>query len=839
MATITALSLLAGSAALVGGVYTANSMNNAPAEPTQEPVSAPVPASVQQETEPVPAPVPASVAAPVQQEPVSEPPPVETTATAPTIPIETDEPVANMAGGAVGRPSWGVLSSRVLAPSETINAVGETVKNALGVKENPQQLQQSLYSIERQLETANFTIYQLDEEIKRKYALYTVERAKFAEEYAKSKNEETIANLYSKKLNSQGQQKGKNDPEVKAKQAEIDKENDKDKKKQLEKEKQDMMSAKPVDDKTLKDWSELYSKALAAKITADDDKTDAERDKLRYQNEILELRKKKEEQEKLVKELIERRKIFLARIQSILVTDKSKKQALPADLKARNDRYARAVKARTDAEDRLKAFYSEIWLPLSSDPKGQEVYRSQFNSLQLAWRSAVKESELARAGLTATPEITTTSAEGDFKSFVADIDDITRNAVDKSGKIVQPYIWTAGQPQGYPQPVKVLRDYGSKQKLALAASVYYEISQMDTETLVRNIPRFLQYFNKLIGTVGIPAEREKVPGTLNTQFNFTKNLLNKFINQVLESSVNSVQQYLAPENIVTSEQRVYVDVRDRTNDFVDKQLQYIKKMFKAIQKARKETNLTKLTGKNLLEFETKARQLYGIIDGVPPKGMCDRIFKPSTYEYLRSGKYKDQDILTKVLEDPTLKDQFLEEIGFLKVSDFLEAQNYAKQRGNITDSALELLRKSAFEEYTKKAERLAFENPTGETFMRNPNNSDISNGDWVFINGLPLTSNQFDSPIPRAGISTTNTQRAQILRTVANISEVKFTPGVFLEANRLDDTNSRGKTVEPISEFIKACELDGNVGHGKEESERIVAILEKLKEVEIEIKENI
>jgi len=89
MATLTtALAITAGSVALVGSLYGARAIESAPPE-----VQEPAPPVVQ---EPAPA---------------AEPPPAPEGATAPVLPVEEGEKVAEMAGGAIGRPKWGVISS--------------------------------------------------------------------------------------------------------------------------------------------------------------------------------------------------------------------------------------------------------------------------------------------------------------------------------------------------------------------------------------------------------------------------------------------------------------------------------------------------------------------------------------------------------------------------------------------------------------------------------------------------------------------------------------------------------------------------------------------------------
>ena len=815
MATLTALSLLAGSAALAAGASIVNSMETAPPE---EPVT-PKP------EEPVAEPV---IQKP--EEPVAEP----VGATAPTLPAEKGD---EMAGGAIGRPKWGIISSTVLAPQDT--TLGATVSNALGIREDPRLLSNQINLVERELEGANFNGFVIDRKIVDVMGKYKRAREEYAVKFAESENQKLTAADYLKKLNSQGQQ----NQEGKKALNKIISDNSKSQAERDEARRKlaELGQPKEVSEDVLKDWRRKYADATAKKIEADDDKTDSERDKNKYFAELSELRTKKEEQEKLVKELTAKRNALLTRYQAVLLQNK-KKEPQPVDMQARNDRYAKALTAKNAAEENLRRFYSVTWLPLEGQPS-QANYQGQFSSLQTIWRNAKAEVELAQAALTAPAQISTTDAEADFAAFASEVVDITRNAVDRNGKIKDDFKWHPDEEdieeedprhvRGYPSAVKTLKEYAAKPKLRIAANVYYEIANMDTPTLIRNTPRFLDYFKKLKGTIGIRSERER-PSSFSGQGDVTNIVLKEFVGRVLELAANQVRLYPRPAEIDPRDPQavLYAQLRDKTNEFVDKQVFLLTKMFKVIKAARKTTKLSGVEGKNLLELEEKAKELYPIADGVPPKGTCELIFKPATFEALSTGMFKGKKILEEVLENPTLKDDFLDAIGFMKVSNLIEAKEYARKAGGEA-----LLRKAAFAEYRRKIQQEAFNAPTGTVYHQN---------------SAQLNSRQFSERLTRndllqldvsafldrgGGALITNEEYARQISEFAETPVLKFVPGVFLEAGRLAPDGSRRPTVEPLINFRDACETDGNVGQGSEQTSRILDILDRLASMEISPKE--
>lgn len=820
MATLTtALAITAGSVALVGSLYGARAIEKAPPEvpePTPEPT-------------PEPAPAPAPVAEPEG-------------ATAPVLPVEEGEKVAEMAGGAIGRPKWGVISSNVPTgeiPAGIASAIA-TVTGSL----DPRNLRDQIIVVTQQLNAAQFALYQADEKITKVNALYVNERKKYIEKYAASKNAETIANIYNKKLSGQGQQKGKNDPEVKAKQAEIDKASG-DEKKRLEKEKQDMMQSKPVDDTVLDSWTKKYSDALGEKIAADDDRADAERDKNKYQTQLTELRTKKDEQEKLVKELRTKLQTLLGLLQKQSGINKPIQKA--ADWDARSKRYAAAAKRFNDAETNLRIFISETWLPLAGDKTIQATYSDQLRALKTLYENAKGEMDLARMALTTAPGTKVTTAANEFTAFVGQVEEITRNAVNRDGSIKPAYAHAPGTRRGYPEDIRALKDYAKKEKLQIVADTYYEIANQDPQSLIRNIQKYSEYFGKLLGTnqtglVTIASERVQV----GMKFEITQLILRSFVTQILQRAANA--ERLLPDDVpagATDQERanarIYAALRDETNSFVDKQIYTIKKMFRAIKKARDSVKPGELASKNLLQLQRQVASLFPLQANVPPPGRCELLFKPEIWKYFQTGIYDNKDILKEVLETPSDKQKFLDEIGFIKVSNFLEAQAYSKTQGADRDTAIGLIKKAAFKEYVDEIDRVAYNDPDAQVY-----NAGRANFVWTRLSEFAdMRRLQNDSvhalidpmvAVAVPGAPMANKDYAAALHRISDNEANKFVPGVYLEASPVPRPGPPpvryDKRVLPIDSFKDACELDGNVGHGQAESDRILAILAQLETIE-------
>jgi hypothetical protein len=196
--------------------------------------------------------------------------------------------------------------------------------------------------------------------------------------------------------------------------------------------------------------------------------------------------------------------------------------------------------------------------------------------------------------------------------------------------------------------------------------------------------------------------------------------------------------------------------------------------------------------------------------------------------------FKGKKILEEVLEDPALKDEFLNAIGFMKVTNLIEAKEYARKGARHVD----VLRRAAFAEYNSRIQQEAFNDPDGRT--RYNTNSlifitrffrTLSRDELLSLDIAAITNDAV------GGVQITNEEYARQIAEFAEDFLIKFVPGVFLESARLANDGSRASDIEPLVNFRNACETDGNVGRGSAETSRILDILDRLASMEISPKE--
>jgi hypothetical protein len=385
MAGVLAMGVAISSLALAAGVNAARTLETTPPpapEPVakQEPVQpAPEPVAKQEPAQPAPEPAQPAPEPVAKQEPAQPAQPVqpapEPVQPAPE-PAQPAQPVQQ--GGAIGRPKWGPVSSNVLVPALPGTAV-DTVKDALGVRRNPNELRLEIIEVTKKMEAANLRAFQFSEKYKRLLEPYKDVRQKFAKHSGESKRYEALSAAILKKLNTIGQQRKENDPEIQELKKQIDAlEKNDPARKALEERKKEMLKPSAIDPKDVNPLTETYGTAVEKKIEADDLLEQAKFEQERSYAELMEVRAKQVEQEKLAKELKTKRDALLLQLQVILLSrDATTTNA--ADWQARTERYANAIRKKKIAEEALQAFYSETWMPLQLDPKNQQAYH--------CWRS--------------------------------------------------------------------------------------------------------------------------------------------------------------------------------------------------------------------------------------------------------------------------------------------------------------------------------------------------------------------------------------------------------------------------------------------------------------------
>ena len=516
------------------------------------------------------------------------------------------------------------------------------------------------------------------------------------------------------------------------------------------------------------------------------------------------------------------------------------------DWQVRLQTYAQAIKARKVAEDNLRIFLTETWNPLEGvDSTREQKFGVPKEQLTQAWKDAKVREERARIALTTvkTPDQTVGSVLSDFNAFASDIEQLTTqaNAVNDDGSIRDEWKWNGDDANniaivtGYPQAVKDLKDAVKNSQLQGAAEFYYKVSKLSPRDLADNLPTLLDRLQKLTGSLKTGGPEGKIKVANRTPFTeLTKDLTKNYSYRLLEPAANSVGAF--PGRFAansTPEQKLYTDLRNKTNAFVDKQLYSIKKVKSLIDEALSKVGQGSKKGKDLLELKGKFEELFPLPAQVPPQGRCEMTLKNETFKMLKFEKYNDKDIVTEVLggSDDELKERFFSDIGFASITNFREAQIHAAEI-NPDDARQSFLKRAALEDYVKQAEQLARQNPSGAASYAGTAQQDldrITAADLVNLSTRPLSELL---PVPGAA-GLTNQDRAQGLRTELTRLKIPFISGVYLKGYKLDGNGVREnpavETLIPIDDVRKACELDGNVGQGTEQTDRILKIVAALK----------
>ena len=810
------------------------------------------------DTTPMPSREPALPETAPPESPAETPPPEPPAETPPPegASLPTEEPEKVMSGGNIGRPPWGVISASSPASAPPAS-VASALTAVLGVPYNPKELEQQLILTERQYQQITLEIFEVEQKLTRKKSEYIAHLQTYAKSLSDKEKANIDINFYKKKLepkeltkerrkqlNEIVSNKDKTDAEKQAARDELAAGN----------------SRQQEDAKTLDDYRRKYAEAFGDKAKADDEVFYAEREKKAYQTEYDLLLKKRDELKQLLIEVGEKRKEVLLKLQAQVLREP--KLSLLPDWQVRLQTYAQAIKARKVAEDNLRIFLTETWNPLEGvDSNREQKFGVPKEQLTQAWKDAKTREERARIALTTvkSPDQTVGSVLSDFNAFARDVEQLTTqvNAVNPDGSVLDNWRWNGEDPNtiatisGYPSDVKNLKDAAKNSQLQGAAEFYYKVSKLSPREVADSLPTLLDRLQKLAGSMRTGGPEGKVVLNRTPFTELTKDLTKNFSYRLLEPAANSVKAFpprfaaVAGYDINNPQQKLYSALRDKTNAFVDKQLYSIKKVKSLIADALSTVGQGSKRGKDLLELQQKFEELFPLPAQVPPQGRCEMDLKDETFKIFKSGKYKDKDILTEVLggSDDELKEEFLRDIGFASITNFREAQIHAAEINPEEDRA-QILKKAALEEYVKQAEQLARQNPTGPASyagnaiqdllrINSPENNDPANRTTRF--SIQPLSELMPVPAPNA---LTNQQRAQGLRTALNtgpeLANLRaFISGVYLKGYKLTPTGERPdplvETLIPIGDVKKACELDGNVGQGTEQTGRILSIVAALK----------
>ena len=887
--------MLAATVAALGAAAAYSAVASSGPTVTPMPPPEPIPDNPTPPTEP-----PVETPTPPTETAVETPPPEG--ATAPSLPLEEPEKVADMAGGGIGRPPWGIISAS--SPADAPPAgITSALTSILGIQYNPKELEQQLILIERQYQQATLDIFVIEQRLERKKKEYQARLQSYATILSQKEKAVADSNFYKKKLEvkdlTRERKKQLNEIISNKDKSETDKQAARDELAAGNSGQQESATA-------LDEYREKYAKSVGNKVKAEDEVSYAEQEKAVYKAEYDSLLKKRVELKQTLREIGEKRREVLLKLQAQVL--KEPKLSLLPDWQLRLQTYAQAIKARKAAEDNLRIFLTETWNPLEGvDSNRDQKFGVPKEQLTQAWKDAKVREERARIALTTVkaPDQTVGSVLSEFNAFASDIEQLTTQAgaVNDDGSAkedisadaiaaaaraadavaaaaaagadpgaaaaaaaaaraaaaaaVNEWRWGGDvnaaardddirRIQGYPKAVKDLKDAVKNSQLQGAAEFYYKVSKLSPRDLADNLPTLLDRLQKLAGSLKTGGP-ERTLKFIRTPFSeLTKDLTKNFSYSLLEPAANSLRRSpqrfadVAGYDVNNPKQKLYTDLRDKTNAFVDKQLYSIKKVKSLIAQALSEVGQGSKKGKDLLELQGKFEELFPLPPMVPPQGRCEMTLKNETFKMLKTGKYKDKDILTEVLggSDDELKEAFLSDIGFASITNFREAQIHAADINPSNTDRVSFLKRAALEDYVKQAEQLARQNPNGPASYA----AGTAPLDLLRINGAANTLDVLIAqplsvlmPLPPDG-AITNQQRAQGLRTALNtdvqfVNLRPFISGVYLKGYKLtpDDVRSADLTLIPIDGVRKACELDGNVGQGTEQTSRILSIVAALK----------
>ena len=805
---------------------------------------------------------------PPTEPPVETPtPPTETAvetpppegATAPSLPLEEPDKVADMAGGGIGRPPWGIISAS--SPADAPPAgITSALTSILGIQYNPKELEQQLILIERQYQQATLDIFVIEQRLERKKKEYQARLQSYATILSQKEKAVADSNFYKKKLEvkdlTRERRKQLNEIISNKDKSETDKQAARDELAAGNSGQQESATA-------LDEYREKYAKSVGNKVKAEDEVSYAEQEKAVYKAEYDSLLKKRVELKQTLREIGEKRREVLLKLQAQVL--KEPKLSLLPDWQLRLQTYAQAIKARKAAEDNLRIFLTETWNPLEGvDPNREQKFGVPKQQLTQAWKDAKVREERARIALTTVkaPDQTVGSVLSDFNAFASDIEQLTTQAgaVNDDGSAkddiagaaaVNEWRWGGDvdppardddirRIQGYPKAVKDLKDAVKNSQLQGAAEFYYKVSKLSPRDVSDNLPTLLDRLQKLAGSIKTGGPERTLKFIRPPFSELTKDLTKNFSYRLLEPAANSVRAFpgrFPGYDLNNPKQKLYSALRDKTNAFVDKQLYSIKKVKSLIAQALSEVGQGSKKGKDLLELQGKFEELFPLPAQVPPQGKCELTLKDETFKMFKSGKYKDKDILTEVLggSDDELKEAFLSDIGFASITNFREAQIHAAEIIPPNPDRILFIKKAALEEYVKQAEQLARQNPSGFTSyagVAGSANSDLMRIDSVNNTLTNLIAQPLSvlMPMPPDG-ALRNQARAQGLRAELTRLRTPFISGVYLKGYKLTPAGVRLgiETLIPIDGVRKACELDGNVGQGTEQTSRILSIVAALK----------
>jgi hypothetical protein len=644
----------AASVALAGAAVLTNQLNKSADIPAPEP-------------EPEILPTPPSAPEPepkVEILPAAEPVPEPVVEAAPE-PVAEPEPP--MAGGAIGQPPWGNISSTPLPRLTT------GLTDVVGLPPNPRDLQIELTDLNDELENAQLRAYQANSEVKKILEFdYKAILQKYAVAYSKSEGAKKKQENALKILNAKP---GKKDKGVlgtlkarltSTKPADADK--DEIRRLIAEEEAKPDESLKPKD---LEDAAEKYEALVKDRVSADFELEELKRDKNERDTKVAELRKVEDGENGKVKELRAKRDALLLKVNQL----NQPTRKLPLDWDARRKRYADATAGYSLAEARFRTFYTETWIPSEYDAERESKYGSRLNVLKKALDAAKVELDRARVGLTAPEQAVESMARDDIDEFV-------EAAKAFFGSEYAPGIGKKLPPNmtRYLPVLQVARKFDSGfRKLADA---YYELAGMDeTIDVLKGLDRLLVSFR---------------------EFKNQDTEIKKYISEKLGAAIPvGVYSDPLPTEIDPAKNTA---LQAATTKFVNKQFTNIRQATAVILQAKKETRVdTGKTVKNLQELKDIVEDLFSGVPEALGANQCEAVMTPESFSAFSKNEFNGNSITTILAgTDAALKNAFFRKFLIRKITNLAEAQKYLDDLNaiappappSIINAATELVRRA-------------------------------------------------------------------------------------------------------------------------------------------------
>jgi len=637
--------------------------------PVVEAIQAPAPEPAPEPQPPAPAPEPQPPAPAPEPQPPAPAPEPQPPAPAPEPPVdENPAPTEEeMKGGGLGQPPWGKISSNLYVPSAQ-----DAIVSTFNLPVDPSKLQDQLIQVNRELESAQYKLFQLQEKIKTGREKYSAYLREIAPLESTALVAERQAEIYKKELDKTKQKLTEDSPLIKELRASLA---GKDRAEKIPIEARIKKLKEEGEDISIERREEIaakYGQRYETQLITANEIVDLKLKKDRLGTEIVELRKKEPELEKEVEDIRKNRQVILDKLVQIEKAQNPVKKA--QDWDARRKRYTDAEQAYSVAEERLKGFISEVWLPLNYDSINQRKYNPRKEELERVLKLARIERDRARIGLTSDEETRVPLGKISFSAFVEEVKEFFGNYYNLTlDEILSvPGIELTRQKYINAEPIrKIAKLIETVPDLQKIGTMYHEIANGTTEDLLLNLDRYVLYFTQIEGSpLNIREQRAQIQRKKNI-FSTVKTKLQEFI----RLNIDGLTVRFDEEDKEFSQ--IFIN-------FFNEQFASINRMKEVVKNAKSTTRIdTGKTVKSLQELDGLVKSLFpdtyvgsrAIADSV---GMCSSILPDNVYKMLGNDQFNNERItlLFNDVAKDSLKNEFINLIKLKQVSSISEITAY-------------------------------------------------------------------------------------------------------------------------------------------------------------------